>query len=124
MGKIETVFGGLLIVFVVAAASYALIGTWLAPSSGSAPSQAAAALPDAGADSPVAVKDLCGCYRRAVTVAAQENLDVASPLYKAGFTACRERFGSEGGDYWTAGWRARSEDPRRPKSCRAWQSGR
>ena len=130
MGPIEKVFGGLLILFVVGAASYAVIGSFMNPAGGGSGSNelsrgsptfiASRASSSAGAS----MRNLCTCYTRALDVARQEELDVTSPLYKSGFLECRAQFGAEGGQYWTAGWSARADNPNRPQSCRAYQNAR
>ncbi len=125
--NVDKIFGILLIVIIVAAASFVVVDRFVGPSGAPAPTPSAtsapsSSLPTVSLASGPRVNERCECYNKAVSVAQKEDLDVRSPLYEAGFRDCYSRLGQEGGDYWTAGWRARADNPRRPQSCRAYQA--
>lgn len=128
MGGVDKLFGILLIVIIVAAASFVVVDSFVGPAGAPAPAPSSAApsssssIPTVSLASGPRVNERCECYNQAVSVAQKEDLNVRSPLYEAGFRDCYKRLGQEGGDYWTAGWRARSDNPRRPQSCRAYQA--
>ncbi|MEL6364636.1 MAG: hypothetical protein AAFR11_07340 [Pseudomonadota bacterium] len=130
MNSIDKVFGMLAIAIVVAAASFAVVNSYFGPAA-SAPQTAtsgstttATGLPTVTLASGPRVNEKCECYRKAVSVAKDENHNATSPLYEAGFRDCYERLGGEGGAYWTAGWRASEDNPRRPQSCRTFEASR
>ncbi|HXI86530.1 MAG TPA: hypothetical protein VNH64_03670 [Parvularculaceae bacterium] len=119
--KIEAVFGGFLVLIVLAVALYALLSTDFgktgAATDGSTP---------VGGESVMVVEaasPLCQCFRDGFSLAGS-NVDVMSSQYRTGFEACQGRYGADGGDAWTAGWNARLSAKPYEASCRAWLSHR
>ncbi|MEM1104329.1 MAG: hypothetical protein AAF527_08575 [Pseudomonadota bacterium] len=62
----------------------------------------------------------CGCFDAAYKISSREA--VTSPAYRSGFLRCRNIHGTEGGDLWTAGWKARKTGMGgRKGGCKAFQ---
>ncbi len=125
MRNIEAIFGGVLALFVLGVAFFAVMNTSF-PSGGSG--DAAAPVDDmaysGGATTPtlaaVSGQDLiCECYDAGFELAGQS--DVLSPEYRTGFQQCRARGGVDGGDAWTAGWNARLSGRPYETSCRSYK---
>ena len=104
--RIETVFGGIAVIALLAIGGFAMTG-------GRAPARAASA--PAASLEPTA--DLCGCYLAAADQAAR-NPDVTGPAYEGGYGACRESAGVQGGRAWTAGWAFGVGDRSARMACR------
>lgn len=115
--KIEAIFGGLLVLIVLAVAGYTLLSTNLPPRpptvgggvSATPPQQIVAERED----------PLCQCYDGAFKLAGA-NVGVMSSQYRTGFEQCRAQLGAKGGDAWTAGWNARLSSKPYESSCRRW----
>ncbi|MBY0422653.1 MAG: hypothetical protein K2Q06_10140 [Parvularculaceae bacterium] len=122
-GAIDRVFfGGVVIIFVVLIALYAL--TNLQGPRGGAGSGAGtggAVLPSAGATASGAVVtadgNVCQCFDQAFSLAGS-GVDVTSAQYRTGFEQCRAVYGPKGGAAWTAGWNARVSAQPFQASCR------
>ncbi len=126
MTKIEAIFGGVLLLAIVAAASFAVFQNGL-PSIGTS----AATLLEADGEANPAVftgayrDDMCTCYESGYEYGAQHGnkLDRAdysidnSVHYKAGFTACRTAVGFEGSTAWSEGWRKGEDGVRTQRRC-------
>ncbi|MBI1364492.1 MAG: hypothetical protein GC153_00860 [Alphaproteobacteria bacterium] len=114
--KIEAVFGGFLVLIVLAVALYALISTNIV----SSPSQSGETTSVGGGPIVVeATSPVCQCFHKAFKLAGS-NVGVMSSQYRTGFEACQGQFGAQGGDAWTAGWNARLSAKPYEASCRAW----
>ena len=115
--KIEAIFGGLLVLIVLAVAGYVLISPNLparTPKAPDAPPRPGLAMADRG-DSP-----FCQCYNEGFKLAGS-NVGVMSSQYRTGFEQCRAQLGTKGGDAWTAGWNARLSGRPYEASCRAYK---
>ncbi|MEM9168305.1 MAG: hypothetical protein AAGC56_01525 [Pseudomonadota bacterium] len=120
MMRVEAIFGGVLALFVLGVAIYALATTQF-PGDG-APS----VVDDSGATTPfvqvnaAGADKVCGCYNRGFKLAGK-NVGVQSSQYRTGFEQCRAMAGVAGGDAWTAGWNARIDNRHYEASCRAYR---
>jgi len=68
----------------------------------------------------VVSSDVCGCYDEGLRLSGN-GIGVQSSEYKTGFLMCRELFGVDGGDAWTAGWNARRSSKAYEASCRSYR---
>ena len=119
--RIEALFGGVLVLLVIAAAIVALVNM---PGSGATPRRPTAVadatlptiLPDArrGEDPYV-----CPCYEAAFELAGSR-VDVMSSQYRTGYEQCRAVGHQAGADAWTAGWNARLSARPFEASCRSY----
>ncbi len=126
MSKIEAIFGGILLLAVVAAISFTLLDKGGLPSFGKKPGtaivngRAATGLTPASQQANVTLDPdnaICGCYERAFEQAhAGNRLD--SVAYKSGYSACRKAAGPAGGEAWTYGWSKGEEGKLTQRSCR------
>ena len=117
MQNIDRIFvGGVIIVFIVALAIYALMNSQLGAGPG-------AGGPVVGVPTPVdsggvaAGGDVCQCYDQAFRLAGS-GVDVTSAQYRTGFEQCRTIYGQDGSDAWTAGWNARLSSRPFEATCR------
>lgn len=115
--KIEAVFGGILALFVLAVAVYALATTSLGQRGQALPSTPGASAP---AIQTVGADVECQCFQQGFDLAGS-NVSVMSSQYRVGFEQCRAVGGSRGGDFWTAGWNARLSSKPYQASCRAYK---
>ncbi len=125
MKNIEAIFGGVLALAVLAAAIFMVAGngwntTRPLPGSGGAPTTPSDGGPIVEAS---AGNVYCQCYDQGFALAGKD-VGVMSSQYRTGFESCRAIGGSEGGEYWTAGWNARLSAKPFQASCRAYERGR
>ncbi|MCI5044517.1 MAG: hypothetical protein MRY72_07440 [Aquisalinus sp.] len=125
MTKIEAIFGGVLLLAIVAAASFAVFQNGL-PSIGT---PAVALLEDGEANPAVFTgayrDDMCTCYESGYQYGSEHGNSLGNPdysidnsvHYKAGFTACRTAVGFEGSSAWSEGWRKGEEGIRTQRRC-------
>ena len=126
MTKIEAIFGGVLLLAIVAAASFAVFQNGL-PTIGS---PGAKLLKDDGAANPAVFTgayrdDMCTCYESGYQYGAEHGNKIDNPdysidnsvHYKAGFTACRTAVGFEGSTAWSDGWSKGEEGLRTQRRC-------
>lgn len=126
MQNIDRIFvGGVIIVFIVAIAIYALLNTQLGGAgAGAAPAAAVAgAGPSAGVSGVSGGGDVCQCFDQAFRLAGS-GVAVTSAQYRTGFEQCRAVFGQDGSDAWTAGWNARLSARPFEATCRNFLRGR
>ncbi len=114
--RIEAVFGGVLVLAVIAAAIFALAS---APAGPGAKSKTIAQadtdiLKRIGEPDP----DQCFCYDAAFDLAGS-SVDVMSSQYRTGYEHCRAE-GEPQARAWTAGWNARLSARPYEASCRAY----
>jgi len=115
--RIEAIFGGLLALFVLGIAIYAVGVNQVGPAGGHTsdvtygPSQLI-----------VADNTECQCYNEAFKLAGSE-VGVMSSQYRTGFEQCRAILGAHGGNAWTAGWNARLSSRPYEASCRSYKRG-
>ncbi|MGE0410321.1 MAG: hypothetical protein AB7P23_13820 [Amphiplicatus sp.] len=117
--KIEAVFGGILALFVLAIAAYAILSVNRGGYGEARPSRADRSEPgplyvEAGGN-----RGLCQCFDEAFYLAGSD-VGVMSAQYRTGFEYCRSALGADGGEAWTAGWNARLSSRPYEASCRAW----
>lgn len=116
MMKIEAVFGGILALFVLAVAAYAIISVNFRGASDDT-YVGGSALPQTGASAEGS--GLCQCFEEGFNLAGS-NVGVMSSQYRTGFEQCRAVLGVDGGDAWTAGWNARLSSKPYEASCRSY----
>jgi hypothetical protein len=115
MMKIEAIFGGILALFVLAVAAYAIVSVNVrrpADDSGNI-----VVLPTATASSEPS--GICQCFNEGFKLAGSD-VGVMSSQYRTGFEQCRAMLGVPGGDAWTAGWNARLSAKPYEASCRSY----
>jgi len=116
--RIEAVFGGILVLFVLAIAAYAIITggnrrpVTIDPIGGGT----TVATPVTASDRDGA---LCGCFSEGFNLAGS-NVCVMSAQYRTGFEVCRTQLGEEGGCAFTAGWNARISSRPFEANCRSF----
>lgn len=125
MQNIDRIFvGGVIIVFIVALAIYALMNAQLGGPSAPQPGGPVVGIPaNPGGGGVSAGGDLCQCYDQAFRLAGS-GVDVTSAQYRTGFEQCRTIFGQDGSDAWTAGWNARLSSRPFEATCRNFLRGR
>ena len=122
-GAIDRVFfGGVIIIFVILIALYALTNFQASRAGpGAGAGTGGAVLPSAGAGSASGVMptggNVCQCFDQAFSLAGS-GVDVTSAQYRTGFEQCRAVYGAQGGAAWTAGWNARVSAQPFKASCR------
>lgn len=123
MTRIELIFGGILVLAVIAAGSLVLFQNGFSlPAVGGQGGSAYARTP-AGADSDPTVftgvreADLCTCYETGF-VRGSESGDIESVAYRGGFSSCRAQLGADGGNAWTEGWINGVDNRLSQRSCR------
>ncbi len=123
MQNIDRIFvGGVIIVFIVALAIYALMNAQLGAGAG----PIAPAVETSGGAVVEGVSsgsDVCQCYDQAFRLAGS-GVDVTSAQYRTGFEQCRAVYGQDGSDAWTAGWNARLSSRPFEATCRNFLRGR
>ncbi len=116
--KIEAIFGGVLALFVLAVAVYALVSTQIG-SPGGVIDPGTPVGPGDGYDQIAEEDAVCQCFNEAFKLAGS-NVAVTSSQYRTGFEQCRAILGVNGGDAWTAGWNARLSAKPYEASCRSY----
>lgn len=126
MTRIEAIFGGVLVLAVVAALAFAVFQSGL-PSFGK--SDVGLITEDGQADpsvfNGVYRDDMCTCYESGYQYGATHGNLANSPVYsiddsihyKAGFSACRTAVGTEGGRAWSEGWTNGEDQVRTQRRC-------
>lgn len=119
MSRIEVIFGGILVLAVIAAGSFVLFQNGFSfPSINSAPTRAAHAAPaDDAVFTGVRETDLCTCYETGFQKGT-ERLSIESVDYRGGYSSCRAELGPEGGEAWTEGWTNGASNKLAQRSCR------
>ena len=113
MPKIEALFGGLLVLFIVGVVAFAaLTGRFGGTGGGFG---GGGPTPGGSASAPMTE---CGCFDRGFDLA--ESYDVQSAEYSTHFVLCRETLGEKGGRAFTAGWNARISPKPWEATCEAW----
>lgn len=131
MTRIEVIFGGILVLAVIAAGSLVLFQNGFhLPSIGAGQSGSAyARTPAADSSDPtvftgVRETDLCTCYEtgfvRGSESGGSESGDIESVAYRGGFSSCRAQLGADGGDAWTEGWINGADNRLSQRSCRLY----
>lgn len=115
--KIEAIFGGILALFVLAVAVYALVSTQIGGGPGGVIDPDYPTVP--GGDLVSEEQAVCQCYNEAFRLAGS-NVAVTSSQYRTGFEQCRALLGVAGSDAWTAGWNARLSSRPYEASCRSY----
>lgn len=126
MQNIDRIFvGGVIIVFIVALAIYALMNSQLGIGAGAGTGSPAPAVTSGGVVSGgvAAGGDVCQCFDQGFRLAGS-GVDVTSAQYRTGFEQCRAVFGQDGSDAWTAGWNARLSSRPFEATCRNYLRGR
>lgn len=122
MKNIEAIFGGVLALVVLGAAIFMVAGNGWTPRPNPTPNptlpDASGPIVDAGGGN-----IFCQCYDQGFSLAGKD-VGVLSSQYRTGFESCRALGGSQGGEYWTAGWNARLSAKPFQASCRAYERGR
>ncbi len=119
--RIEAIFGGILVLFVIVAAVVAILSF---PNRGAKPK----AVADAG--DPIAQiqeqladdkpgRLICKCYDAGFTLAGT-NVSVLSSEYRTGYEQCRALGAQQGASAWTDGWNARLSAKPYEASCRSY----
>lgn len=118
--NVELLFGAVLGLVVLGAAIAGVLGVFSAPSP-TGPAGGTTPLIEASVPAPagLAFTEICQCYRGGMALAG-EGVSVLNSRYRVGFVQCRAAFGPQGGDAWTAGWRARTEGKMVAAGCRSW----
>ncbi len=126
MTKIEAIFGGVLLLAVVAAASFAMFQSGI-PSLGSADSRLVSRDGEAnlGIFTGDYGDDMCTCYESGYQDGSEYGNVKADVLYsiddsihyKAGYSACRSAVGMQGGTAWTEGWASGEASLRTQRKC-------
>ncbi|MEL7488147.1 MAG: hypothetical protein AAGJ87_13125 [Pseudomonadota bacterium] len=123
MMRIEAIFGGILAIFVLGVAVYALATTQFGGggprNTGFGEISSVSTIRTAETES----EGVCSCYNEAFKLAGSD-VSVTSAQYRTGFEQCRTLLGVEGGDAWTAGWNARLSAKPYESSCRAYRKRR
>lgn len=115
--RIEAVFGGILALFVIGVAIYAILSRG-GGNQGPIP-------PGSGYETPGPVSDsdidrqVCSCFSQGFDLAGSD-VGVMSAQYRTGVEVCRNQVGEKGGCAFTAGWNARMSSRPFEASCRAW----
>ncbi|MBI1391342.1 MAG: hypothetical protein GC152_01250 [Alphaproteobacteria bacterium] len=119
--RIEAVFGGVLVLLVIAAAIVALVNM----PGGRGPGDHYAGggngeLPQILPVGPIGANEyVCPCFESAFELAGS-SVDVMSSQYRTGYEQCRAVGSSAGADAWTAGWNARLSARPFEASCRSY----
>ncbi|GGD15441.1 hypothetical protein [Aquisalinus flavus] len=124
MSRIEVIFGGILVLAVIAAGSLVLFQNGfalpsLAPGQGGS-AYARTATPtmsEPAVFTGLRETDLCTCYETGF-VRGNESGDIESVAYRGGFSSCRAELGAEGGNAWTEGWINGVDNRLSQRSCR------
>jgi len=131
MTRIEVIFGGILVLAVIAAGSLVLFqnGFQFVSIGAGQSGSAYARTPAANAAEPavftgIRETDLCTCYEtgfaRGSESGGSENGSIESVAYRGGFTSCRAELGAEGGNAWTEGWINGADNRLSQRSCRIY----
>ncbi len=122
MSRIEAIFGGILVLAVVAAISFTALsngGFGGKPGTRVIAGDIQGNLADA--DQSVFALDndsaLCGCYERGFAVSTN-GYGLQSVEYQSGFSACRQSLGRQGGEAWSTGWTKGQEGKLSQRSCK------
>lgn len=113
MPRIEAMFGGLLVLFIIGVVAFAALTGRFGGDGGFGGGKP---VPRSTASAPMTE---CGCFDQAFDMA--ENYDVQSSEYTTHFVLCRETLGERGGRAFTAGWNARMSTKPWEATCEAWQ---
>lgn len=126
MTRIEVIFGGILVLAVIAAGSLVLFqnGFQLPSIGASQPGSAYARTPAQDSADPtvftgVRETDLCTCYETGFA-RGSESGDIESVAYRGGFSSCRAELGADGGNAWTEGWINGADNRLTQRSCRLY----
>jgi hypothetical protein len=135
MTRVEAIFGGVLLLAVIAAASFALFSKGGLPGFGAgnssivagkkSPYTPVALNPGAEAGVELAVftgdrkQDVCTCYENGFAYGNQK-LSVQSVEYKSGYSSCRTAAGPDGGHAWTEGWDKGQAGKLAQRSCKIY----
>ncbi len=125
MSRIEAIFGGILLLAVVAAISFTALSNGAFSGFGGKPGTQVIAGDISGslADMDQSVFDLdrdsalCGCYERGFAV-SRSGYGLQSVEYQSGFSACRQSLGRQGGEAWSTGWSKGQEGKLSQRSCK------
>jgi hypothetical protein len=100
--KIEAIFGGVLALFVLAVAAYAIItGSGRGNGPGSGVDTGSPSRP--GSEASLGPERYCPCFDEGFKL-ARSNVSVMSTQYRTGFEYCRATHGDRGSCAFTAGW--------------------
>lgn len=113
--KIEAIFGGILALFVLAVAAYAILtGPGRDRGGDDYGRDSSGGSSASGADD----LSLCGCFDDGFAL-AESNVGVMSAQYRTGFEYCRARLQERGSCAFTAGWNAALSSRPFEATCRA-----
>ena len=114
--RIEAIFGGVLALFVLGVALYALTSNRIG---GPGPDNDRIVVTGGSSDRYAAEEEsgVCQCFNEAFDLAGSD-VGVMSSQYRTGFEQCRSVLGVDGGEAWTAGWNARLSARPYEASCR------
>ena len=118
--KVEQIFGAVAVVALLVVGAFAMSGgraggaTAAVATTASVPGGALVLTGDASADT-------CTCYEQAFATAGAQP-DLLSAAYEAGYGACREYAGRQGGAAWSWGYSNGLEGKASKRSCRTFQS--
>lgn len=116
--RIEAVFGGILVLFVLAVAAYAILTGGKRGPISIDPVDGGATV--SAPSTPAALDaELCRCFSEGFNLAGS-NVGVMSAQYRTGFEVCRTQLGESGGCAFTAGWNARISHRPFEANCRSF----
>lgn len=129
MSRIEVVFGGILVLAVIAAGSFVLLQNGIILPKvggdgvfGSNERTSTVIMPAANSGDTTVFTgnyetDLCTCYEEGYSRATAHQ-SVESVAYRAGFSTCRGELGPQGGNAWSEGWANGADNRLAQRSCR------
>lgn len=128
MTKIEAIFGGVLLLFVVGAISLVAFDRMGMPTMGQgagARNVTRASTIVLNEDNEPSVfsgnfnQDVCTCYENGFSTGGQQ-LPIQSVQYKSGYSSCRSALGVAGGEAWTQGWALGQKGKLTQRSCKIY----
>ena len=122
MRNIEAIFGGVLVLFVAAAAIFAVL-TFPGGEKAKTAKKPAGPLGEIAAIRAGGDDVICECFDAGFSVAGGGG-DVMSSQYHTGLAQCKAFGKADGANAWTAGWNARLSAKPYEASCRAYRRKR
>ena len=116
--RIEQIFGAVAVIALLVIGAFAMTG---GRTGGASAAPTAAATDGSAVLIGEAGADACTCYEQAFAT-AQANPDILSTAYEAGYGACRDYAGAEGGAAWSWGYSNGIEGKASKRSCRAFRA--
>ena len=127
MTRIEAIFGGVLLLFVIGAMSFVFFertgGVSLGKDTGKEKTRVVAAAAEEEFEPAVFTgdytEDMCSCFEQGFSWGGK-NLSIQSVQYKSGYASCRTALGVDGGNAWTSGWALGEEGKITQRNCRLY----